>query len=115
MKEQRKDKQIFVKKLRNYCIKRLLENNLILSGYFNMTLGNKDRSTSNKEICESQNKFMSFIMEFDPEDFWKRQNPNGRLYTHFHSRSKTYFRARVHVCVCLYSFTIKASSFCNDI
>ena len=33
---------------------------------------------------------MALIKEFDLEDLWRRQNPNGRLYTHFHGRSNTY-------------------------
>ena len=53
-----------------------------------MTLGNKDRS--NKGFCESQDGLMSLITEFDLEDLWRRQNSNGRSYTHFHGRSNTY-------------------------
>ena len=55
-----------------------------------MTLGNKDRSTGNKGFCESQEELMSLITEFDLEKFWRRQNPKGRLYMHFHGRSNTY-------------------------
>ena len=35
---------------------------------------------------------MSLITEFDLEDLWRLQNPNGRLYTHFHGRSNIYLR-----------------------
>ena len=57
-----------------------------------MTLGNKDRSTGSKNFCESQEEPMSRITKFDLEDLWRCQNPNGRLYTHFHGRSNTYCR-----------------------
>ena len=57
-----------------------------------MTLGNKERSTGSKGFCESKEERMSLIAEFDLEDLWRRQNPNGRLYTHFHGRSNTYSR-----------------------
>ena len=33
---------------------------------------------------------MSLITEFNLEDLWRHQSPNGRLYTHFHGRSNTY-------------------------
>ena len=35
---------------------------------------------------------MRLIMEFDLEDLWRHQNPNGRLYIHFHGRNNTYSR-----------------------
>ena len=57
-----------------------------------MTLANKDRSTSNKGFCESQEELMSLITEFDLEDLWRRQNQNGRLYMHFHGRNNAYAR-----------------------
>ena len=57
-----------------------------------MTLGNKDRSTGNEGFCKSQEQIMSLITEFDLNDLWRRQNPNGRLYMHFHGRSSTYSR-----------------------
>ena len=33
-----------------------------------MTLGNKDRSASNKGFSKSQEEFMNLITKFDPED-----------------------------------------------
>ena len=55
-----------------------------------MTLGNRDRSTGNKDFCESQEELTSLITEFDLEDLWRRQNPNGCLHKDFHGRSNTY-------------------------
>ena len=56
-----------------------------------MTLGNKDKSTGKKDCCELQKELMSLITESDLEDLWKHQNPNGRLCTHLHGRTNTYF------------------------
>ena len=56
-----------------------------------MTLGNKDKSTGKKDFCELQKELMSLITESDLEDLWKHQNPNGRLCTHLHGRTNTYF------------------------
>ena len=61
-------------------------------GDFNIKLGNKDRSTGSKGFCESQEELTCLITGFDLEDLWRRQNPNGRLYTRFHGRSNTYSR-----------------------
>ena len=44
-----------------------------------MTLGNKDTSTSRKGFCESQEKLMSLITEFDLEDLWRLQTPKQPL------------------------------------
>ena len=55
MKKQRIDRQMFIKKIKKLLHKKIIrKNNLILLGDFNMTLGNKDRSTGNKAFCESQ-------------------------------------------------------------
>ena len=81
MKEQRIDGQNFIRKIEKLLYKKIIrKNNLILLGDFGMTLGNKDRSTGSKGFCESQDKLMSFIPEFDLEDLWRPQNPIGRLY-----------------------------------
>ena len=55
-----------------------------------MTLGNKDRSTGSRGFCQLPEELMSLITEFDLEDLWRRQNPNGCLYMLFHGRSNTY-------------------------
>ena len=55
-----------------------------------MTQANKDRSTGGKGFCKFPQNFTSLVTEFDTEDLWRRQNQNGRLYTHFHDRSDTY-------------------------
>ena len=82
---------MFIRKIKKLWYKRLTpKNNLILLGDFNMTLGNKDRSTGNKGFCESQEELMSLITEFDLEGLFRCRNPNGCLYTHFHGRSNTY-------------------------
>ena len=79
MKERRIDRQIFIRKIKKLLYKKFTrKNNLILLGDFNVTLGSKDRSTGNKSFCESQEEPLSLIMEFDLEDLWRRQNPNGR-------------------------------------
>ena len=60
-------------------------------GDFNVTRGNKDRSTGNKGFNESQEQLMSLIREvYIKKDLWRRQNPNSHLYTHSHGRSNTY-------------------------
>ena len=84
---------MFIRKIKKLLYKKFTrKNNLILLGDFNVTLSSKDRSTGNKSFCESQEELMSLIMQFDLEDLWRRQNPNGRLYTYFHGRSNTYSR-----------------------
>ena len=55
-----------------------------------MTQANKNRSTGGKRFYKFPEDFTSLITEFDIEDLWRRQNQNGRLYTHFHDRSDTY-------------------------
>ena len=93
MKEQRVDKQMFIRKIKKLLYRKITrKNSLTLLGGFNMTLGNKDRNTGSKGFCESQEELMSLITEFDLEDLLRRQNPNGRSYTHFHGRSNTYSR-----------------------
>ena len=57
-----------------------------------MALGTKDRITRSKGFCESQKELMSLVMEFELEDLWRRQNPNGHLYAHFHDRNNTFSR-----------------------
>ena len=91
MKERRIDRQMYIRKIKKLLYKKVTrKNNLILLSDCNMTLGNKDRSTGSKGFCESQEELMSLITEFDLEDLWRRQNPNGRLRMHFHGRSNTY-------------------------
>ena len=93
MNERRIDRQMFIRKLKKLLYKKITrKNNLILLGDFNMTLGNKDRSPYSKAFCELQEELNSLVTEFDLEDLWKLQNPNARLYTHFHGRSNTYSR-----------------------
>ena len=53
------------------------KNNLFFSSGFNITLGNKDKSTGNKGFYESQKELMSLNMEFDLEDLWRRQSLNS--------------------------------------
>ena len=83
----RKIKKLFYKNITR-------KNSLILLGDFHMIQDDKDRRTGNKDFCESQEEFMSLITELYLEDFWRRQNPNVRLYTHFHGRNITY--SRIH-------------------
>ena len=93
MKERRIDRQMFIRKIKKLLYEKITrKSNLTLLGDFNMTLGNKDRSKANKGFCESQEELMSLDTEFDLEDLWRRQNPNGRLYRHFHGGSNTYSR-----------------------
>ena len=58
--------------------------NLIFLGDFNVKLGNRDRSAGNKDFRKSQGELLNLITEFDLEDLWRRQNPNGHFYMHFH-------------------------------
>ena len=91
MKKRHIDRQMFIGKIKKLLYKKITrKNNLILLG--DIKLDNKDRSTGNKSFCESQEELTSLIMEFDLEDLWRRQNPNGRLYTHFHDRINTFSR-----------------------
>ena len=79
----RKIKKLLYKKITR-------KNNLILFGDFDMTLGNKIKSTGNKDFYKSQDELMSFITELDLEEIWRRQNPYSHLYTNIHGRSNTY-------------------------
>ena len=93
MKERRTERQMFLRKIKRLLHKKISrKTNLILIGDFNVTLGNKDKSTGDKGTCESQEELLSLITEFDLEDLWRQQNPNGRLYTHHHGRTNTYSR-----------------------
>ena len=90
-KERRRGRQMLIRLIKKLLLKKInRKNNLILLGDFNMTLGNKDRSTGNKDFCESQAELMNLIKTFG--DLWRCQNPNDRSYTHFHGRSNTYSR-----------------------
>ena len=72
MKERHINREMFIRKIKKLLYKRITrKNNLILLGDFDMTLGNKDRNTSSKGFCESQEELMSLIAEFDPEDLWR--------------------------------------------
>ena len=72
MKERRINTEMFIRKIKKLLYKRITrKNNLILLGDFDMTLGNKDRSTSSKGFCELQEELMSLIAEFDLEDLWR--------------------------------------------
>ena len=72
MKERRINREMFIRKIKKLLYKRITwKNNLILLDDFDMTLGNKDRSTSSKGFCESQEELVSLIAEFDPEDLWR--------------------------------------------
>ena len=85
MRPQRIDSEMYIRKLRDYSIKRLpTKNPLIILGELNMILGNKDRSTGNKGFCKSQK---SPISEFHLEDPWRIQNPYACLYTYPHGRN----------------------------
>ena len=54
MKGRRIDKQMFTRKIKKLLYKNITRNNnLILLSDFNMTLGNKDRSTGSKGFCEA--------------------------------------------------------------
>ena len=44
------------------------------------------------DFFESQEELTCLITEFDLEDLLRRQNPNSRLYIHFHGRINTYSR-----------------------
>ena len=62
---------MFIRKNKKLLYKKFTQkNNLILLGDFNMTLGNKDRSTGSKAFSESQKELMSLITEFD---LWRRK------------------------------------------
>ena len=53
MKERRIGRKMFIRKTKNLLYKNITrKNNLMLMGNFNVTLGNKDRSTGNKGFCE---------------------------------------------------------------
>ena len=91
MKERRIDRYMFKREIKKLFYKKITrKNNLILLGDCNMTLDNKDRTTGSKGFCESQEELINLITELDLEDLWRRQNPNGHFYTHFHGRSNTY-------------------------
>ena len=93
MMERLIERQMFIRTIKKLLYKKITrKNSLILLGKFSMTLGNKDRSTGSKGFSKSQEGLVSLITESDLEDLWRRQNPNGRLYMHFHDRSNTYSR-----------------------
>ena len=62
MKERRIDKQMFTRKIKKLLYKKITRNNnLILLSDFNMTLGNKDRSTGSNGSCEAQEELISLV------------------------------------------------------
>ena len=53
---------MFIRKIKKLLYKKINQkNNVILLGDFNMTLGNKDRSTGSKGFYESQEELMRLI------------------------------------------------------
>ena len=69
MKKWRIANQMFIKKIRNLLHKKIpRKTNLILIGNFNWTIGNKDKSTSEKQTCNSQEEMQGLMYEFDLED-----------------------------------------------
>ena len=54
MKYWRIDRQMFVRKNKKLLYEKItIKNNLVVFGDFNIALGNKARSTGNKDFCES--------------------------------------------------------------
>ena len=80
MKGRRIDRQMFIRKIKKLLYKKITrKKTLILLGEFNVTLGNKNRSTGSKGFCESKEERLCLITEFDLEGLWRRQNANGYL------------------------------------
>ena len=48
-----------------------------------------DRST-NDPGKEAKSELQNLLQQFDLEDHWRLQNPNKKLYTHYHGRTDTY-------------------------
>ena len=69
MKKWRIENQMFIKKIKNLLHKKIpRKTNLILIGNFNWTIGNKDKSTSEKQTCNSQEEIQGLMHELDLED-----------------------------------------------
>ena len=91
LREKQQQRQSFFREINNLLDKYInRQDNLILLGDFNTTLGPLDRSSG--EIGGGKSELENLIQKFDLEDSWRLQNPNERLYTHYHGRTNTYSR-----------------------
>ena len=68
------------------------KDNVILLGDFNNTLKDINRSTNNLGEKEAKSELLNLIQQLDLEDHWRLQNPNEKLYVHYHGRKNTYAR-----------------------
>ena len=84
LKEKQELRQNFLRTLRKQIrLHTTRKDNFILLGDFNNTLKDIHRSTNNLGEKEAKS---------DLEDHWRLQNPNEKLYTHYHGRKNTYAR-----------------------
>lgn len=89
VREKQELRQNFFRKLRKEILFNTNTNdNIILLGDFNTTLNVLDRST-NEIGKEAKSELENLILQFDLEDHWRLQNPNEKLYTHYHGRTGT--------------------------
>ena len=92
IKEKQDLRQTFFRKLRKEIRFNITKNeNVIILGDFNSTLNTLDRST-NEIGKEAKSELEALIQQFDLEDHWRLQNPNEKLYTHYHGRTDTFAR-----------------------
>ena len=90
LKDRQELRQNFFRKLRKLRgLHTTREDNIILLGDFNNTLKAIDRSTNDPREKEAKSELENLIQQFDLEDHWRLQNPNEKLYTHYHGRTHT--------------------------
>ena len=93
LKEKQELRQNFLRTLRKQIRSHTTrKDNVILLGDFNNTLKDIHRSTNNLGEKEAKSELLNLIQQLDLEDHWRLQNPNEKLYTHYHGRKNTYAR-----------------------
>ena len=93
LKEKQQLRQDFFRKLRKKIGMQTTRNdNITLIGDFNSTRIAIHRSTNDSGEKETKSELEGLIQQFDLEDHWRLQNPNEKLYTHYHGRTNTYAR-----------------------
>ena len=93
LKEKQELRQNFLRTLRKQIRSHTTrKDNIILLGDFNNTLKDIHRSTNNLGEKEAKSELLNLIQQLDLEDHWRLQNPDEKLYTHYHGRKNTYAR-----------------------
>ena len=91
IREKQELRQNLFRKLRKEIGLNTTRNDVTLLGEFNSTLNALDRSTGDLGK-EAKSELENLLQQFDLEDHRRLQNPNEKLYTHYHGRTDTYAR-----------------------